>query len=474
MTTSDMIGAAGPARGKGPWRREFAALMAIGAPMALTQLVQFSINTIDLLMIGRLGAEPVAAAALALVMFYVLFLAGLGPALAVTPLVSQALGRDASNYDDVRCSVRMGLWTVGAGLLAVPVVYLFAEDIILALGQPPVLASQATPYILALLPGLPFMLGVIILRNFLAAIERANAPLVLIILTTGLNAFLNYLLIYGSFGFPQLGLVGAGIASSLSHMAGFGLLVLYIRFERSARRFNLFRDFWQRDFSRLKEILTLGWPIGLTIAFEALLFNACIILMGRIGVNEVAAYQIALNVASIAFMGPLGLAMAGSVRVGLQEGAGDRAGVRRAAVMSILCCIGAIMIVAIPMMAAPNFIAGLYLDAGDPDNHAVLTLVAAFLPIAAAFALFDATQVAAGQALRGLKDVRTPMFMTAFSYWAVGFPVAVWLGLKTPIGAVGVWYGLLTALACAAILLGSRLYIITKDRPSFAALERNL
>ena len=451
-----------PEKGRSPWRQEFVALMTIGLPMGMTQLIQFSINTVDVLMIGRLGSESLAAASLGIVMFYVLYVAGMGPAMAVSPMVSQALGADANDTRDARRSVRMGLWAVGIGAAALSLIYFFTEEIALALGQPASLAKLAEPYVLALAPGIPFALGVIVLRNFLAAIERTRWPLVFIILTTLLNAFLNYLLIYGSFGFPKLGLVGAGIASSISHAVGFFALAFYIVIEKRARQFDLFKNFAAPDWERLREVISLGWPIGLTILFEAMLFNAAVFLMGRIGVNEVAAYQVALNVAAVAFMTPLGLSMAGAVRVGLMQGAKNYAGVRRASVLTIASCIGAIMIVAIPVMLAPRAIAELYLDANDPDNTAVLGLVASFLPIAAAFALFDATQVAAAQALRGLKDVRIPMIITGFSYWGIGFPVAAWLGLFTPLGAVGVWYGLLASLFSAAVLLGARLWLITR------------
>ena len=444
------------------WRREFIALMTIGAPMALTQLVQFSINTIDILMVGRLGPEALAAAALGLVLFYVLFVTGIGPAMAVSPMVAQTLGADKNDTRDARRSVRMGLWVVGIGAPVMSIIFLFAEKIALLLGQPPEIAKMAQPYTLALAPGLPFALGVIILRNFLAAIERTRAPLIFIIATTGLNAFLNYLLIYGNWGFPRLELVGAGLASSLAHAAGFFILVAYINWEKRAREFELFKRFFVPDRERIMEVIRLGWPIGVTIAFEALLFNACVFLMGRIGVNEVAAYQVALNVAALAFMGPLGLSMAGSVRVGLMAGAEDRPGVRRAAAVSVVSCVAVIMIAAIPMMFLPHFISGLYLDTSDPENAIVLALVASFLPIAAAFALFDATQVAAAQALRGLKDVRLPMILTGVSYWGIGFPIAAGLGLFTAFGAIGVWYGLLVSLACAAITLSARLWWITK------------
>jgi MATE family multidrug resistance protein len=450
------------AHGRAAWLGELRALLIIGAPMGLTQLVQFSINTVDVLMIGRLGPEPLAASSLGLVIFYVLFLVGLGLAMAISPLVSQALGADRENYGDVRISVRMGLWAMFLiSPLVLPVI-LNAERIALALGQPEVLARLAGPYVIALGPSLPFMLGVIVLRNFLAAIGRANAPLVIIVITTLENALLNYLLIYGNWGAPRLELVGAGIASVIAHMTGFVLLALYVRNEGRAAAFEIFKDFLVPHWPRLKEILRLGWPIGVALGFELLLFNAAVFLMGRIGVDEVAAYQVALNVAALAFMMPLGISMAGGVRVGLAQGAGDREGVRRAALLTILVCLVLMAAFWIPVMAARGGVAGFYLDADRIENAGVLALVASFLPIAAAFGLFDATQVAAMQALRGLKDVRAPMWIAGIAYWLVGFPVAAGLGLYTDLAAAGVWWGLLAGLGSAAVLLGARLFWITR------------
>lgn len=459
MTVS---GPAAIGAGKAAWRREFIALMAIGAPMALTQLIQFSINAIDVLMIGQLGPDALAGAALGLVLYYALFLIGLGPAMAVSPMVSQTLGADSDNLDDARRSMRMGFWAIGIAFAISAPAVLLAKEIAVALGQPGGAAALAEPYLIALAPGLPFALAVIALRNFLASIERARAPLYVIIATTLLNAFLNWILIFGNWGAPRLELVGAGIASSLSHVAGFAMLVVYIRWEKTARRFRLFERFWNPYWDRLREIASLSWPISLTMMFEAMLFNSCVLLMGRIGINEMAAYQVAINVAALAFMMPLGLSMAGAVRVGLMQGAGDRDGVRRAAIVAIASCIGAIMLFAVPMMLAPKTIAGLYLSADDAQSIAVLTMAASFLPIASAFALFDAIQVSAGQALRGLKDVRMPMGITFVSYWVIGFPVAAFLGLATPLGAVGVWFGLLASLAAAAIGLGGRLWFVTR------------
>ncbi len=448
-----------------PWRAELKAFLALGWPMAMTQLVQFSINTVDVLMIGRLGPEPLAAASQGLVIFYVAFLVGLGPAMAMTPMVSQALGADADDVREARRSVRMGLWAIVTLFPLMCVLFLCADEIIRALGQPEALARGAGPYVLALAPGWPFMLGVVVLRNFLAAIDRTRAPLVIIVVTTLINAGLNYILIYGAWGFPRLELVGAGLASALSHMIGFFALVAYIQWDKAGRRFDLFTRLYHPDWERYREVWRLGWPIGLTIAFEALLFNACIFIMGRIGVEAVAAHQVALNVVALAFMIPLGLSLAGATRVGLAQGAGDADGVRRAAVVTVVVCVAVNAVFAIAIAAGAAGITGLYLDADDPANAGVVALAAALLPIAAGFMLFDAAQVAANQCLRGLKDVNAPMILTGISYWLIGFPAATGLGLFTPLGAKGVWWGLLLSLAAAAVFLGARLWILVRKPP---------
>lgn len=454
-----------------PWRSELAELLKIGGPMALTQLVQFSVNAVDIVMIGRLGPEPLAAAALGVALYYVAWLLGLGFSLAVPPLVSQALGADPDNVDDVRRSVRMGFWAVAAFFPAALLLFLFAGDIIAAVGQPEALARRAAPYVLALAPGLPFALFVITLRSFLAAIGEARAPLYVMIFTTLLNAFLNYLLIYGNWGFPRLELLGAGLASSIAHAAGFFLLVVCIMRDPRAARFRIFEDFLKPDWRRFREVFALGWPIGAAIAFEAMLFNAATFLMGRIGMIEVAAYQVAINIASLAFMMPLGLSMAGGVRVGLAAGAGDLARVRLACLLTVAVSVAAMIVFWAPVMIAPGAVIALYLGSAPGDAEAVRAMALGFLPIAIAFALFDATQVAANQCLRGLKDTTWPMWLTGVAYWAIGFPIAALLGLTTGLKSMGVWWGLLASLAAAAAFLSIRLWLLTK--PSAAAALTN-
>ncbi|MCF6275739.1 MAG: MATE family efflux transporter, partial [Robiginitomaculum sp.] len=319
---------------------------------------------------------------------------------------------------------------------------------------------------LALAAGWPFALGTMILRNYLAAIGKTMVPFVLVMASVALNAGLNALLIFGMFGFPELGLVGAGIASSIAYIAGFFMFVVYIQMDKKSAEFRIFHHFWRPHWDRFREVFKLGWPISLTTLFEGMLFNACVLIVGLIGVLEVAAYQIALNISALAFMLPWGLSMAGAVRVGLAKGAGNSAAVKRAGILIMITGVLSIMLFAVPVALWPEAVANLYMDASKPDNQIVIALVASFLPIAAAFMFFDAVQVAANQILRGLKDVKWPMVATGFSYWIVGFPTAFYLAIYTPLGAVGVWYGLLIGLLLASIFLSYRFWRLAWDKPS--------
>ncbi len=439
------------------WLGEMRALLWLGIPMAAAQFIQFFVYFIDTVMIGRISPEDVAAAGLGSVIYFAFWMLGSGPVMAVSPLVSQAMGANQNDTRDARRSVRMVIWVIFMMTPLIVIMLSFTEELLLAFGQDPTVSAKAGKYVIALAIGLPFAMATMALRNFLAALEKTLIPLILVAIGTAVNGALNYIFIFGNFGAPRLELVGAGIASSLAYIFSFFTFVLYIRVDRRANSFQIFRNFWKPDWARLKEVVMLGWPISLTTVFEGMLFNAAIIVMGLIGVLEAAAYQIALNVAALAFMLPWGMSMAGAVRIGLAEGAGNKPATRRAASTTLIASIFAIMILAIPVALFPEFTASLYLNLENPENADVIALVVGFLPIATAFMFFDSVQVAANQLLRGLKDVNWPMLFTGISYWVVGFPLAYYLALKTEVGANGVWYGLLIALAVASILLGGRL-----------------
>ena len=230
------------------------------------------------------------------------------------------------------------------------------------------------------------------------------------------------------------------------------------------RKYRIFRRFFRPDWSKFVELFRLGIPIGVTMLFEAALFNASTLLMGTFGTVSVAAHQVAINVPSITFMVPLGIALAATVRVGLAAGAGDMTGARRAGVTAIAIGVGFMSTTAVILALFPHQIAALYFAADNAANADVLALTARFLKIAAAFQVFDAIQVISSMSLRGLKDARMPMWIAGAAYWLVGFPLCLGLGVGLHWQGIGVWTGLAFALMAAAILLSWRFVYLSRQR----------
>ena len=441
------------------WGGEMRALLTIGIPMGLAQLVQFSPYIADAVMIGRIGPTEIAAAAIGSVLYFLVWMLASGPIAAVTPLVSQALGRNIAERRDVRRTVRMSVW---ACFLIFPFIIgllLLTEPLMIFAGQDPKVAALAQDYVLVLAPGLPFTLAVMSFRNFLAAIGKTIVPFLLVASAAIVNIILNWVLIFGNLGAPELSLLGAGIASSISGIYGYVIFVIYIKWDAKARDFDLFSNLLKPDWERMGELLKIGWPISVTVTFEGMLFNAGVLIAGAVGVIEQAGFQIALSVASTAFMMPYGLSMAGAVRIGLAKGAANTPAARRASTATILSSVLAIGLCALPVAFVPQWVASLYFNMEAADTRPVFEYVVIFLPIAAGFMFFDAVQVACNQLLRGLADVKWPMVITGISYWVIGFPIAFYTALHTNIGAAGIWYGLTAGLIAAFIGLGIRLWL---------------
>ena len=437
---------------------ELKALLILGLPMSATQVIQYSVFVADTVMLGRVGTDALAAAAIGGLLVFFVWMIGTGPINAVTPMASQALGRDPHAYTDVRRSVRMAMWAIIILCVPLGALVAFTEPILIGLGQDPHVSSLAARYAWAMSPGLPLTLIVMVLRNFLAAIGKTIVPMVLVAIMVAINIGLNAVLIFGMFGLPALGLVGAGIASSVSYIVCFVMFVTYIGLQAEARQFRIFANFFNFDRKRFREVVTLSIPMSVTTLFEGMLFNVVVILVGWIGVAEQAAYHIGLNVAAMAFMVPWGLAMAGAVRIGMAEGAMNVGARYRSAQSTLLVSIGLMVIIALFVATQGDIIADFYFGLDDLEGDAVTrALVLTFLPVAAGFMVFDAAQVTCNQLLRGLKDVNWPMIITGVSYWLIGFPLCYGLAFHTPLGALGVWYGLALGLFAAFIGLGIRL-----------------
>ncbi len=354
--------------------------------------------------------------------------------------------------------MRQGFWA--AILIGLPASFLLWRiDLILAaLRQSPDLITLALPYAQAAMFGFLPALGFIVLRNFIAALERPNAAMVISIIGILFNGLADYALIFGAFGLPALGLLGAGIATSLTEIFLFVALLVVILLNRRFRRYRLFGRFWRPDWERFVEIWRLGLPIGITLVMEITLFAGTGFLMGWIGTTELAAHQIALQCAAVTFMVPLGFSQAATVRVGLAAGRRDSAGVYRAGVAALGLGILFMAAMAVIMLTFPEPIVSFFLDNTAPTSAAVIGFAVTFLTFAAFFQVFDAGQVIAMGILRGLKDTKIPMVAAAIAYWLVGLSASAGLAFTAGLGGRGIWIGLIIALAVAAGLLIIRFF----------------
>lgn len=445
------------------WLKEARELLKLAGPLVITQLAQMIVMTTDIVMLSRYSETALAGAGLGNTVFFLCWLIGTGPAAAVSPMIAHILGAKPNDRANVRSVVRMGLWSVLVLWLPLAALLLSAEPVLIALHQKPELAHAAHLFVLPLCFGLPFSLGFQVLRNYATTLNRPNTSLIVMGLTVFFNAVGDYALIFGHFGAPKMGLLGSGIASACSYAFSFVAMVAVIYLTPELRKYRMFRRFHRPDWAKFGELYKLGIPIGLTMIFEAMLFNASMLIMGTFGTEYVAAHQIALNVPSITFMVPLGIALAATVRVGLSAGAGDRQGVRRAGYTAMIVGTGFMAICAIVLGLFPRTIAELYF-APTPANAHVISLVVSFLYLAAAFQVFDGLQVVGALSLRGLKDARAPMWIAGAAYWLAGFPVCYLLGVTFGMKGEGIWIGLAFALLVAAGAMCGRFYYLAQDR----------
>jgi MATE family multidrug resistance protein len=383
-----------------------------------------------------------------------LLIVGAGFAWAVMPMVAKAAS--AGDQTQVRRVTRMGFWLVliYAALVTPPMIW--SAPWLVWLGQDPDTARLAQEYLriagLAMAPGLLVM----VLKGYLSALERTAVVLWVTVGAAVLNGGLNYVLIFGRFGAPEMGVAGAAWASLSLHLVSLVALAIYAR--RVLPEHELFRRFWVPDWAAFGAVYRLGWPISLTSFAESGLFAASALMMGAIGTLELAAHGIALQMAALTFMVHVGLSQAATVRAGRALGRGDLAELKRGGAVAIALSVGFAVATICLFVAVPEVLIGAFISPDDPSRDAILGVGVTLLYLAALFQFADGAQVMALGLLRGVQDTKVPMIMASLAYWGVGLPVGFALGFYTSLGAVGIWLGLVAGLAVAAGLLMRRFW----------------
>ena len=436
---------------RNPWRAEFQATFTLALPIVLTQLAQIGIRAADTIFMGRLGTAELAAGALGGNFYFVMYLFGLGVIVSVSALAARAQG--AGDVDEVRRFVRQGFWVATAIGVPFAVILWQIETILLLLGQTSANSALAEEYIHMMVWGYVPSLWMVSLRSFVSALSRPRSVLLVTLVGVVVNAFGDYALMFGNFGFPALGLAGAGVSSSFVNIMMLFMLFTYVVRDKDFRRYAILSRLWRPDWARFMEVFRIGLPIGATLLFEVGLFFTASVLMGLISTEQLAAHQIAMQCISIMFMVPLGFAQAATIRVGLAAGANNRLAVGRAGWTAIL--LGGTFMVAASYVFwfHPLPIIHLFLGARVAGSPNVVNLAVLLLAVAAVFQIADGLQILASGALRGLKDTRTPMLFAVFGYWVIGFPVSVMLAFPLGLEGVGVWSGLATGLVIVACLM---------------------
>ena len=433
------------------------ATLALGLPLIGSHLAQMALHVADTVMMGWYGVTELAAVVIGASSFFVIFILGSGFAQAVMPMVAAALAE--GDEAQVRRDTRMGMWlSVGYGVAVYPVFW-WSGSVLLALGQKPEVAALGQDFLRVAGLGMIPALLVMALKSYLAALNRTQVVLWVTLAALGVNIVLNWFLIFGNGGAPELGVVGAALASLSVQVVTFVALAVYAGWLPELRRFRLWQRFWRADLPALAGVFRLGWPIGVTGLAESGLFQASALMMGWIGTVELAAHGIAMEVAALAFMVHLGLSNAITVRTAHFDGAGDAVALRRGARVGIALSAGFGVAMVVLFLTLPGPLVGLFLDEGKPGTAEITAFAVTLLALAALFQMGDAMQVIALGLLRGIKDTRVPMVMAAVSYWLIGIPSSYLLAFPLGLGGVGLWLGLVIGLFCAAGLLMARFWM---------------
>ena len=437
-------------------RQEIRDTIVLAAPLVLGQLSAIGMNVIDTMLAGHYGANTLSAVAVGTSVWSLVIVSAIGVMLALPPSVAQLAG--AGRQLEIGALFRQALWLALALGIVLLIAVRHATPLLHAIGIEDALVDDAQKFLRAISWGAPALTGYFALRGLSEGLAMTRPTMYFGFLGLLLLGPVGYFFMYGAFGFSGRGAQGSGIATALVLWLQFFAFLTYIALRRNYKPYTPFARFDMPHVRAIIGLLRLGVPMGISVLMEASLFVATALLIGSLGADVVAGHQIAINVASVAFMLPLGVAMATTVRVGLAVGRGDTVGVRYAGYVGIATCLVTQAFSCAIMALAPHAISNLYTDDAN-----VASISAQLLILAAIFQFSDGIQVTANGALRGLKDTTIPMIITTVAYWCIGMPVGWWLTFRHGMGARGMWIGLIAGLSVAALLLFSRFATLARQ-----------
>jgi MATE family multidrug resistance protein len=436
-------------------RHEVQEFLKLAVPLASAQVAQSATGFADTVMMGRMGADILAAGGLAAIIFLSIITMSSGMVMGVSSLIAEAFGAGQKNR--IQQIARQGLWL--ALLVAIPVMILTGhlDRWMIHAGQTETTVKSANVYLDIMLWGLFPVIGFATLRAMVSALSQACPVMLIVVSGTIFNVIWNYILGFGKFGFPELGLAGLALASVLAQWGMFIALLLYVLLHPKLREYRVFQELHRIRPRILWQLIWVGVPIGIFSGLEAGFFMVIMFWMGTLGTEALAAHQIVFQTITVVFMVPLGISFATTVRVGQWLGRRDFTGIQQATWVSVGISTSFVLAVSIAFLCFPQQVIGIYLDVQNPENAAVIALALPLLMVAAIAQVLDGFQKAIYGSLQGLQDTRVPMMLNVLGYWVIGLSVGYVLGFQLGWGSQGLWIGQSVAITVVAGLFTWRL-----------------
>ena len=446
------------------YTKEFKFNIKLATPVILGMLGHQVVALVDNIMVGQLGSAELAAVSLGNSFMFVAMSLGIGFSMAITPLVAEADGE--GNREKGKSSFKHGLFLCIVLGIALFALVMFSKPLMYVMSQPPEVVDLAMPYLTLVAASLVPLIIFQGFKQFSDGMSMTRFPMYATIVANLVNVLLNYMFIFGKFGAPAMGVVGAAVGTLASRV----VMVLYLWFllsrQKKSRYFVTGIKIFTLSKAMLKKLLNLGFPSAMQMFFEVGIFTTAVWLSGILGKNPQAANQIALNLASMTFMVSMGFSVVAMIRVGNQKGLQNFRELRRVAISIFLLTSILSLVFAVGFILFKGELPKIFLDydnlAQFADNHEVVMLASQLLIIAAIFQFTDALQVVALGALRGMQDVKLPTVFTFIAYWVIGFPISYYLSMHTSLESMGIWIGLLAGLTASAIMLFIRFNYLSK------------